>query len=307
MDATGAGAARAGAARAGATGSGVTGAGMMTAADVTGEGVTGSGAATASTKGSEVTTAGVMTACATTAGAGATTVGVTGAGMTTTGADGAGGGRGGAGRAEAGSGSVPTETLGPTEARNWGWIVLLGGLAALLGAAALEATLRLGVGWRETGMPLLLAAPFAAASAWVWRQPPFERTTLVCTPDHVEIVGRRARVALGWHEIAAITLRPSSMGPAHMTLERAAPGQAGIADDPITPAAYLTAKAETAADDAPGVMFPVRAVGVSAEEIVAFLGRGAAGAGARLEEPMRGDGRNVHRFGGPRRWLVIRT
>ncbi|MEM9249502.1 MAG: hypothetical protein AAGB05_12510 [Pseudomonadota bacterium] len=197
------------------------------------------------------------------------------------------------------------ETLGPTTARNWGWAVLLGAGAVLCAASALEATLRLGAGWTETALPLLVGAPLAAGAHWVWRLPPFERTVLRVDAGGVEVAGRRAQVRLAWAEIAAITLRPASMGPAYMTLERAAPGQEADAEEPQTAVGFLAAR-DAGVDDAPGVMFPVRAVGVSAEEIAAVLARGAEAAGYRMEEPGRGDGRAVHRFGGPRRWILMR-
>ncbi|MEM6738611.1 MAG: hypothetical protein AAF646_00760 [Pseudomonadota bacterium] len=199
--------------------------------------------------------------------------------------------------------------LGPTTARNWGWVSIPAAVALTFGAGAIEATWRLGFGWQETGLPLSVALPAGALALWLWRQPPFERTTLVLTKDGLCVEGRRLQVALAWEEIAAITFRPSSMGPAHMTLERAAAtddGAGGASEDPVTPAAYLTAKAEAGLGDAPGLMFPVRATGARAEEIVAFLARGAAEAGFEVSEPMRGDARALHRLPGPRRWTVVR-
>jgi len=175
------------------------------------------------------------------------------------------------------------DTLGPTTARNWGWALAAALPAALLALSAAEATRAAGPGWRETGLPLLLALPLAAAAVRVWRAPPFERTALRVTGQGVEVAGRRATVRLAWQEIAAITHRPAALGPAHMTLERAAGG----------------------ADGPPGVMFPVRATGARMEEVLAFLARGAARAGYRLEEPGRGAGLLVHRLPGPRRWVLV--
>jgi hypothetical protein len=175
------------------------------------------------------------------------------------------------------------DTLGPTSARNWGWASAPGLPALLLLVSGAEATLAAGPGWRETWLPLLLALPLAAGAVWAWRAPPFERTALRVTGQGVEVTGRRDTVRLAWNEIAAITHRPSALGAAHMTLERAAGG----------------------AEGPPGVIFPVRATGARMEDIVAFLGRGAARAGYRLEEPGRGAGRMLHRLPGPRRWVLV--
>lgn len=175
------------------------------------------------------------------------------------------------------------DTLGPTTARNWGWAMAPGLPAALLVLSAGEATLAAGPGWRETALPLLLALPLAAAAVWAWRAPPFERTALRVTGQGVEVAGRRDTVRLAWGEIAAVTHQPSALGPAHMTLERAAGG----------------------AEGPPGVIFPVRATGARMEDIVAFLARGAAGAGYRLEEAGRGSAGALHRLPGPRRWVLV--
>jgi len=178
---------------------------------------------------------------------------------------------------------TPLRRLGPTTARNWGWALPLAAVAALLAASAAEATLRLGAGWRETGLPLLLAAPFAAGAALVWRLPPFERCTLTLTDTGVAVTGRRQTVEMPWAEIAAITHRPAGFGAAHMTLERAVgAGPPGAA---------------------PGVAFPVRATGARMEDVVAFLAAGAATAGFRVEEAGRG-GAARHARPGPRIWAV---
>ncbi|MEM1429383.1 MAG: hypothetical protein AAGG09_07990 [Pseudomonadota bacterium] len=200
-----------------------------------------------------------------------------------------------------------SRVLGPTTARNWGWSALLATLALSSGLAAADAVLRAGVGGPAMWGAGVLALCMAVAAGWVWRQPAFERTALHLTAQGVAVEGRTRRVVLAWAEIAAVTHRPSSMGPAHMTLERAAPmaGAAAGADTP-TPTANAATAEDSAAGDVPGVMFPVRATGASAEEVVAFLARGAAEAGYSLVEPHRGDVRALHRFPGPRRWVMTR-
>jgi hypothetical protein len=191
-------------------------------------------------------------------------------------------------RPQAGAGGAgatpPGATLGPTTARNWGWVLSVGAVAALLAASAAEATLRLGPGWRATALPLLLAAPLAAAAVWLWRLPPFERCSLRLTADGVAVSGRRETVHLRWDEIAAVSHRPGALGPAHLALERAA-GTGG-------------------AGAAPGVIFPVRATGARMEDVVAFLARGAARSGYRLEEAGR-RGAARHALPGPRLWHVV--
>ncbi|MEE4347714.1 MAG: hypothetical protein V2I53_13030 [Paracoccaceae bacterium] len=181
--------------------------------------------------------------------------------------------------------------LGPTSTRNWGWVAFGAVVALLCAAVGLDATLRAGPGLWTTAAPLVFGGAAAAAALWAWRQPPFERTALELTARGVAVEGRARRVHLAWDEIAAVTYRPSSMGPAHMTIERAAPAEG--AEDAL-------------GDGVPGVLFPVRATGASAEEIAAFLARGAAEAGYALDEPLRGDARALHRFPGPRRWVLTR-
>jgi hypothetical protein len=90
-------------------------------------------------------------------------------------------------------------------------------------------------------------------------------------------------VHLAWSEIAAVTHRPAGLGGAHMTIEQAAgTGEGG---------------------DAPGIAFPVRATGVRMEDVIAFLGRGAAASGYRLEEGGRPTAAR-HAMPVPRLWVV---
>ncbi|MEE4119345.1 MAG: hypothetical protein V2I65_10050 [Paracoccaceae bacterium] len=175
------------------------------------------------------------------------------------------------------------DTLGPATGRNWALVAPLAVGAALLAGSAAEATLRLGPGWRETALPLLLAAAAGAAAALIWRLPPAERCSLRLEGAGVTVAGRRTEVHLPWSEIAAITHRPAGLGAAHMTIERAA--------------------GTGAPGSAPGVSFPVRATGARMEDVVAFLGRGAAEAGYRLEEGGR-PGAARHAMPVPRLWAV---
>ena len=175
------------------------------------------------------------------------------------------------------------DTLGPATGRNWALVAPLASVAALLAGSAAEATLRLGPGWHETALPLLLAAVAGSGAALVWRLPPVERCRLRLDRDGVTVAGRRSEVHLPWSEIAAITHRPAGLGAGHMTIERAAgTGAPGAAS---------------------GVSFPVRATGARMEDVVAFLGRGAAGAGYWLEE---GGRQSAARYAMPvpRLWAV---
>ncbi len=176
----------------------------------------------------------------------------------------------------------PPRSLGPATAPNWGWALPLALVGLLLSVSGWEATLRLGPGWRETGLPSALSAAFAAGAVLIWRLPPFERCTLTLTEAGIAVTGRSRTVEMEWAEIAAITHRPAALGTAHMTLERAEDGTRGAA---------------------PGVIFPVRATGARMEDIVSFLAGGAAAAGFRVEEAGRG-GTGRHALPGPRLWVV---
>jgi hypothetical protein len=175
------------------------------------------------------------------------------------------------------------DTLGPATGRNWAFVAPLAAIAVLLAGSAAEATLRMGPGWQATAVPLLLALVVAAAAALVWRLPPFERCTLRLERGGVTVAGRRTSVHLAWSEIAAVTYRPAGLGGAHMTIERAAGTGAG--------------------GEAPGIAFPVRATGARMEDVIAFLGRGAAASGYRLEEGGRPTAAR-HAMPVPRLWAV---
>lgn len=180
------------------------------------------------------------------------------------------------------------ERIGPTRARNWGWVVPLALAALLLVGGAADAAFRPGAGWRDVAIPVLLAVPFAAGAAWTWRAPPFEQCRLSEVPGGIEVAGRRDAITLRWAEIAAVTHRPSGIGQGFLTIERAA--DAGGAGVP------------------PGVFFSVRATGERTEDVIAFLGRAADRAGYALEEAGAGQPRRaIHAFSGPRRWVLRRA
>lgn len=186
--------------------------------------------------------------------------------------------------------------LGPTSSRNWGWVLPLGGAAGLLILGAGEATLHLGVGWRETGLPLLLALPFMLGAFLVWRAAPFEQCGLRSVPEGLMISGRRDSIVLPWSGIAAVTHRPSGLGLGYVTVERSADAADIPPIDPGRPGH----------PDAPGVIFSVRATGARVEDILGFMAAAARAGGYDLVEAGRGSGREraaLYRLAGPRRWI----